>query len=71
MANAPMDPGLAGIYQSMIAALAKGGAFGGVPEGEGGTGDGKAPKKGKGKIKIQGLDFLQRKTLLQVKNMDI
>ena len=61
MGNAPVDPGMAGIYQSMIAALAKGGAFGGVPEGEGGAGDGKAPKKGKGKIKTPGARFPSKK----------
>jgi hypothetical protein len=49
MANAPMDPGLAGIYQSMIAALAKGGVFGtpipaGGAGGAGGGGD--LPTKG-------------------------
>lgn len=51
MANAPMDPGLAGIYQSMIAALAKGGAFGNPIDSmgggmAGGTGGGELPHKG-------------------------
>lgn len=48
MANAPMDPGLAGIYQSMVAALAKGGVFGTpIPAGAGaGTGGGDLAHKG-------------------------
>lgn len=47
MANAPMDPGLAGIYQSMIAALAKGGVFGVPDMGMGGAGGGgEMPHKG-------------------------
>ena len=62
MGNAPVDTSLSGIYQSIIAALAKAGAFGGVPEGEGGAGDGKSPKKGKGKeIKKPGARFPSKK----------
>jgi hypothetical protein len=58
MGAAPVDPGMAGIYQSVIAGLAKGGAFGmPMAGGEGGGGN----SGGTGKIKTSGSRFTSKK----------